>query len=104
MKGKKTRKHKKRKSLSKRRHTRKRGFIKLNCSPENKDKNKGYTCYSDTDLLNLRAMWNQRHPDRPIQSTDPKQIWIHLRYYYHNICNKESCWIRKMTKNTKLEI
>ena len=103
MKGvKKTKKHKKRK-MQKRGSMKKRGFVKLNCSPENKDKQKDYTCYSETDLLNLRSMWNQRHPDKPIISTDPKQIWLHLRYYYHNICNKESCWIRKMTKNTKLE-
>jgi hypothetical protein len=95
-----------RKRTNKKRYKRKnktikKSFIKLNCSPENK--NKTYTCYSDKDLLKLRDMWNARHPDRPINSSDPKIIWHNLKEYYSTICNKESCWVRKMTKNTKLE-
>ena len=93
-----------RKRTNKKRYKRKnktikKSFIKLNCSPENK--NKTYTCYSDKDLLKLRDMWNARHPDRPINSSDPKIIWHNLKEYYSTICNKESCWVRKMTKNTK---
>jgi len=76
-------------------------FIKLNCSPENNDKQ--YTCYTDKELLLLRAMWNKRHPDRPITSTKSEEIWSQLKYYYTNICNKESCWVRQMVKNTKME-
>ena len=76
-------------------------FKKLNCSPENKDK--VYTCYSDNDLKKLKTMWNKRHPDNPITSTDSKEIWQQLKNYYSSICNKESCWVRQMTKNTKME-
>ncbi len=76
-------------------------FVKLNCSPENK--NKDYTCYSDSDLYKLQDMWNARHPDRPIKTKNTKQIWEQLKEYYATICNKESCWVRQMTKNTKLE-
>lgn len=76
-------------------------FVKLNCSPENKQKD--YTCYSDADLYKLRDMWNARHPDQPIQTKNSKQIWEQLKDYYARICNKESCWVRQMTKNTKLE-
>lgn len=79
----------------------KSSFVKLNCSPENK--NKDYTCYSDTDLYKLRDMWNARHPDRPIKTKNTKKIWEKLKEYYATICNKESCWVRQMTKNTKLE-
>jgi hypothetical protein len=93
---------------TKRRHNRqyqnktlKKSFVKLNCSPENK--NKDYTCYSDTDLYKLRDMWNARHPDRPIKTKNTKKIWEQLKEYYATICNKESCWVRQMTKNTKLE-
>lgn len=78
-----------------------KSFVKLNCSPENKEKE--YTCYSDKDLFKLRDMWNERHPDRPIRSTNAKHIWESLKSYYATICNKESCWVRQMTKNTKLE-
>ena len=79
----------------------KKPFVKLNCSPENKTKD--YTCYSDTDLFSLRDMWNARHPDRPIRTKNTKKIWEQLKNYYSTICNKESCWVRQMTKNTKLE-
>lgn len=76
-------------------------FIRLNCSPENK--NKEYTCYTDDDLINLKKMWNARHPDKPIATTNSKEIWLLLKDYYSNICNKESCWIKQMTKGTKME-
>ena len=76
-------------------------FKKLNCSPENKGKD--YTCYTDEDLINLKNMWNARHPDKPIVTNETKQIWTQLKEYYANICNKETCWVRKMTKNTKME-
>jgi hypothetical protein len=78
-----------------------KSFVKLNCSPESE--NKEYTCYSDKDLLKLKDMWNARHSDNPIQTHDPKKIWEQLKQYYLNSCNKESCWVRQMTKNTKLE-
>ena len=91
--------NKKRKNI--RNKTQKKPFVKLNCSPENKKKD--YTCYSDDDLYKLRDMWNVRHPDRPIKTKNTKQIWDQLKEYYATICNKESCWVRQMTKNTKLE-
>jgi len=81
--------------------TLKKPFFKLNCSPGNK--NKDYTCYSDSDLYKLRDIWNARHPDRPIKTKNTKKIWEKLKEYYNSICNKESCWVRQMTKNTKLE-
>ena len=76
-------------------------FKKLNCSPENKHNE--YTCYSKNDLVNLKDMWNARHPDKSIKTNNSKQIWNQLKNYYASICNKESCWVRQMTKNTKME-
>lgn len=86
--------------------TLKKKFLKLNCSPKNKNtytNNTDYTCYSKSDLYKLQDMWNARHPDRPIKTKNTKQIWILLKEYYATICNKESCWVRQMTKNTKQE-
>ena len=79
----------------------KQEFKKLNCSPENKEKE--YTCYSDSDLNKLKEMLNIRHPDQPIKTSNPKQIWETLKEYYASVCNKETCWVRQMTKNTKME-
>lgn len=98
---KKSYKTKKNIDINTRNRTLKKPFIKLNCSPKKKSKN--YTCYSDTDLYKLRDMWNARHPDHPIKTKNTKKIWDQLKEYYTTICNKESCWVRQMTKNTKLE-
>lgn len=78
-------------------------FVKLNCSPKGKNEMKEYTCYTDDDLHKLRNMWNARHSDKPITTNDSKEIWNTLKNYYANICNKESCWVRQMTKGTKME-
>lgn len=78
-------------------------FVKLNCSPKDKNEVKEYTCYTDNDLQKLRNMWNARHPDKKIMTNDSKEIWSLLKNYYNKICNKESCWVRQMTKGTKME-
>jgi hypothetical protein len=89
------------KGLSHKKNKTKKSFIKLNCSPKNTKTN--YTCYSNPELYKLRDIWNARHPDRPIKTQNTKKIWEKLKEYYATICNKESCWVRQMTKNTKLE-
>jgi hypothetical protein len=82
----------------------KKKFIKLSCSPENDNKSlNSFTCYSDEDLHKLRDIWNARHPDKPIQTDDSKEIWTTIKSYYNKTCNKESCWIKQMVKNSKLE-
>ena len=79
-------------------------FIKLNCSPENKNNAlNSYTCYSDDDLYKLREVWNARHPDRLIKTSNSKEIWKTIKDFYIQTCNKESCWIDQMAKGTKLE-
>jgi hypothetical protein len=82
----------------------KKRFIKLSCSPENDNKSlNSFTCYSNEDLYKLRDIWNARHPDRHIQTNEPKEIWTTIKSYYNKTCNKESCWIKKMVKNSRLE-
>jgi hypothetical protein len=82
----------------------KKKFIKLSCSPENDNKSlNSFTCYSDDDLHKLRDIWNARHPDRLIETNDTKEIWTSIKSYYNTTCNKESCWIKKMVKDSKLK-
>jgi len=83
--------------------TQNKPFEKLNCSPKDKNEVKDYTCYTDNDLQKLRNMWNARHPDKKISTNDSKEIWELLKNYYSKVCNKESCWVRQMTKGTKME-
>jgi hypothetical protein len=96
--------HKRHKSHRSHKKTLKNSFVKLNCSPENHNKAlNSFTCYSDEDLHKLRDLWNARHPDRPIQTNDSKEIWETIKSYYQTTCNKESCWIKQIVKNPKLE-
>lgn len=103
-----TRRHKRKTVKQRQRQRQRQGqrsmnktFKKLNCSPENKTNS--YTCYSDADLSQLKRIWNSRHPDRPIVSNNSKDIWEQLKSYYASKCNKETCWVRQMVKNTKME-
>lgn len=80
-----------------------KNFVRLNCSPENHGGNNKYTCYTDEDLIKIKNFWNKRYPDKPIITNEPKEIWLHLRNHYASICNKESCWITRLAKGTKLE-
>jgi hypothetical protein len=96
--------HKNHKSHKKTKKVSSQSFVKLNCSPENHNKAlNSFTCYSDEDLHKLRDLWNARHPDRPILTNDSKEIWETIKSYYQTTCNKESCWIKQMVKNPKLE-
>ena len=73
----------------------------VNCSPK-LDKKK-FTCYSDANLHKMRDLWNSRHPDLPINTNEPYEIWNSLKNYYKKMCNKESCWIRQLVKNTNMQ-
>lgn len=79
-----------------------KSFYKLNCSPDSKD-NENYTCYSTEDLNKLKTLWNKRHPDNIINTNDAKEIWHSLKNYMSKYCNKESCWISKITKDKQIE-
>jgi hypothetical protein len=81
----------------------KKKFVKLNCSPTNKNKLRHYTCYEDADLMKLKNVWNSRHSDTKIESDDPKVIWDMLKQYYSKTCDRESCWIKDLVRGTRLE-
>jgi hypothetical protein len=83
--------------------TKKQKFIKLSCSPENDKNSSSFTCYSNDDLNKLKEIWNTRHPDNTINTNDTKEIWNNLKIYYNKSCNKESCWVKKLIKDKRLE-
>jgi hypothetical protein len=53
------------------------------------------TCYSSDSLLKLRTLWNARHPDEPIKTNEPKEIWNSLNDKLSGTCRNESCWLRQ---------
>ncbi len=90
--------HKKHKTHKK--HHRKIKFKTEKCAPKTEEDSLSFTCYSKRSLHNLKNIWNARHPDVPINSNDPKDIWQHLKKNMNKTCHKESCWLRdKMIKN-----
>lgn len=71
----------------------------LQCSPN--PKKVDFTCYSEANLYKLRDLWNARHPDVQIKSNDLKTIWTFLQENLHNVCSKESCWLKQQFVDTK---
>jgi hypothetical protein len=67
---------------------------KLNCSPTQQSKDE-YTCYNDSNLINIRNMWNKRNPDEAIRSNSKKEIWSALQKKMKNVCDNEMCWLKQ---------
>ena len=84
-----------RKKRKKRRKSQKRGFIKDRCAPRLSNEQLEFSCYTKDSLNNLKELWNARHPDQPITSNDPLQIWQALKYGMKSMCNRESCWLKQ---------
>jgi hypothetical protein len=62
------------------------------CSP---GQDKKFTCYSSESLHKLKKLWNARHPDAKIKTTDDKEIWKALRKNMEGVCDEEACWLRQ---------
>jgi len=76
---------------------------KVNCSPKDKNEMNNFTCYTDKSLYKLRDLWNSRHPDEKITSSNTKEIHKLLTKYLSRVCNKESCWIKQKDEFGKLD-
>lgn len=99
----KTRKYKKEKLKNKTKYIKKNKTLKkLNCAP-NPNNKKDYTCYSDKSLLKMRDLWNNRHPDKKIETENSKEIWNKLRINMKDTCDVESCWLKQKFIETDLD-
>ena len=78
-----------------------KSFKKLSCHP--RKTKKSYTCYNDPILLELRDLWNKKHPEKPIVQTETKEIWNALRKNMKE-CDQEVCWMEKLEKDNKQKI
>ncbi len=76
-----------------------KNFKKNSCSPSSNNK---YTCYNNESLLKMKTLWNMRHPDRKILSTNAKDIWEGLKNNMHNVCNNEKCWLKQQFMDNNL--
>lgn len=94
----KSKKNRKSKKIYKHNHNKTK---KINCSPSNNDK--PYTCYSDKSLIKLRDLWNSRHPDNKIHTSEPREIWKNLKINLNNSCDNEKCWLRQNFAKNNLD-
>ncbi len=72
-----------------------RTFKKLSCNPKHKKTRKHYSCYDDKTLLLLKDIWNRKHPDKKIISTENETIWKELQTNLTE-CNHEICFMEKL--------
>ena len=68
-------------------------FKKLKCAPK-KGKQLSFTCYSPSGLEKFRLLWNSRHPDKSINTTNSQKIWEQLRNYMVHCCSNERQWLK----------
>lgn len=93
-KGKRTRKRKERKKTLTR---------KDKCSPKKNGEKLDFTCYTKKALNDMKDLWNARHPDGKITTTNPRGIWEALGENMKNTCNRESCWMKQKWVAHKLD-
>jgi hypothetical protein len=78
-------------------------FKQLQCSPNpTLQSKKDYSCLDDPTLHKLKELWNIRHQDVKIEATESRDIWNQLKEKLHNVCNKESCWLKQQFVENKL--
>ena len=83
-------------------NVRKMATLQVQCAPGATRKNR-FSCLSNKALLQLRDMWNKRHPDVRIITRQPKQIWEALNSHMSNTCHRESCWLKQKFVDGKLD-
>lgn len=66
-----------------------------NCSPKPTSEMNNFSCYSNDSILELKRLWNIKHSNQQITSTDPYQIYILLKKYLSSVCDKEICWLNQ---------
>lgn len=71
-----------------------KSFVKDNCAPKKDNEVLDFTCYTTDALIKIKNAWNKRHPDQQIQEDSPKDIWIQIKDYMKNTCDRESCWLK----------
>jgi hypothetical protein len=103
---KRTKKKKRRRKRTKKKikGQRKNGITRKDkCSPKKNGEKLDFTCYTKKALNDMKELWNARHPDGKIITTNPRGIWQSLGENMENTCNRESCWMKQKWAANKLD-
>ena len=100
----KTLKNKKRRGNGTRKNRIKKGGkdFKPRCSPASPEKEDNFTCYSNEALNKMKNLWNIRHPNNKLDSSDSQVIWQFFKDKFSNTCENEKCWMRQQFAKNNL--
>jgi len=70
------------------------------CGPRKKGDVNHFTCYTNDMLKKMRDIWNTKHPDNPITTDIPIEIWKEYQLKIGNLCDNEECWLSGEKNNT----
>lgn len=76
--------------------------FKPRCSPASPEKEDDFTCYSNESLNKMKNLWNIRHPNDQINSSDSQEIWQFFKDKFSNTCENEKCWMRQQFAKNNL--
>jgi hypothetical protein len=65
------------------------------CNPAVENHRVRGSCYTPQILTELRREYNHQHPDHPIATTNPDEIWTELNERMSH-CKKEDCWLNEI--------
>ena len=71
----------------------------LKCAPGRDHK---FTCYNSTALHELKDAWNEKYPDKRINSNTPYEIWSYFHNHFKSMCENEKCWLRQSFMQNKV--
>jgi Ulp1 protease family, C-terminal catalytic domain len=91
--------HKNRKTKKNRTQTNRKlesTLLSRNCSPivNGKTEIPG-SCFTAAALYQLKEYYNKHHPDSPILSKTPSQLWHDFRLRFFS-CKREDCWLKEI--------
>ena len=78
-------------------------FTQSQCAPKKDKEMQKFSCYTKTTLLKMRDLWNKRHLDSAIKSSDPKEIWEQLKNKMAAACHSEACWLKQQFMENNLD-
>jgi len=68
----------------------------LNCSPIVSGKTEiAGSCFTASALYQLKEYYNKHHPDTPLLSKTPSQLWHDFRTRFFS-CRREDCWLKEI--------
>lgn len=70
------------------------------CSPYSQvNKYTNYSCYTYENLIELKELWNERHPYDMIIEEDFDKIYNNLKEKTKYMCKNELCWLKTIANN-----